>query len=353
MANNNAAWQVLAEANLVKGPMPESGDLESPWYVKVILAWSGWAASLFFLSFLGMGFFRLQNTVVAFFVGSGMLIGSYLLLKTTKGSVFVEHTALAMSLAGQVLIGWLFFDLFTFDGSIFWLTLALFQGALSIVMPSFIHGVMSSLFAALALSIGLSFAGVSFLTASILMAVAVLIWLYEFNHTQYIKRKSAIGYGLVLALIVIKSLSLFGLNVSQWHRSELAVPVMPWVGEVLLGVVMLYLVWKILERLGHHVTSPVSIAVLGGALLLSLASIEAQGITVGLAVLLLGFANSNKVLMGLGVASLLFYISSYYYLLDNTLMEKSQTMMIVGLLLLAIRWVIKRAIDNHKLVQHG
>lgn len=352
MANNNKILQTLTKAGLVKSPIPDvDGELESPWYVKVILAFSGWAAALFFLGFFGM-LFSFHNTTLGIFVGGGMLIGSYFLLETTKGNVFVEHTALAMSLVGQVLIAWSFSKILKFDGPVFWFTLAAFQAVLSIVMPSFIHALMSSLFAALALSIGLTSVGVPFLAVSILMAIVVLIWLYEFDHLQYIKRKSAIGYGLVLALIAIKGGFLFGLDFSQLHKNESAM-VMHWVGEILSGVVVLYLVWKLLERLGYQPTSPVSIAALGGALLLSLASMEAQGVTVGLVVLLLGFANSNKVLMGLGVTSLLFYISSYYYLLNNTLMEKSQTMLIVGLLLLAIRWVIKRFLNDDKGVQHG
>ena len=47
-------------------------------------------------------------------------------------------------------------------------------------------------------------------------------------------------------------------------------------------------------------------------------------------------------LLGLGIASLLFYISSYYYLLDATLFAKAQTLLIVGLVLLAVRWLMVR-----------
>ena len=78
--------------------------------------------------------------------------------------------------------------------------------------------------------------------------------------------------------------------------------------------------------------------------MLCLVSLEARGITVGLMILLLGFANSNRVLMGLGIIGLLFYISTYYYLLDTTLLNKSLSLLVIGAVLLAWRWSLLRFI---------
>lgn len=69
--------------------------------------------------------------------------------------------------------------------------------------------------------------------------------------------------------------------------------------------------------------------------------------------MLLGFASSNRVLLGLGVTSLLFYISSYYYTLEATLLVKSRTLLIVGLLLLAARWLMTRVIAPASEARHG
>ncbi len=70
--------------------------------------------------------------------------------------------------------------------------------------------------------------------------------------------------------------------------------------------------------------------------------------TAGMVVMLLGFAGGNRVLLGLGIVSLLFYISSYYYLLDATLLAKAQILLIVGLVLLAVRWLLLHPIPGGK-----
>jgi len=57
-------------------------------------------------------------------------------------------------------------------------------------------------------------------------------------------------------------------------------------------------------------------------------------------IVLLGFANGNRVLVGLGIASLLFYVSGYYYLLDATLLVKSGVLAATGAVLIAARWLV-------------
>lgn len=345
----NNAWQQLLQAGLVTGDAPQSNELESPWYVNVILALSGWFAAFFFLGFLSFMLVAIKGPIIYFILGSVAIVISYVLLNQNKRNVFVEHVALALSLAGQLLVGWALFDIFKeLDNPIVWLLLAAFLTTLSILMPSFLHGVMSSLFAGLSFAIGLSFAHVPYLAASILTALLVWIWLFEFHETSLfkrnnVKRKNAMGYGLVLAVVIVKGFDLFGLDFRKaWADPETKLLLQPWVGELLLGFVSLYLVWKLLQRLGYALHSTTAMSALFGTLVLTVVSMEASGITVGMAVLLLGFANSNKILMGLGISTLIFYISSYYYLLELTLMEKSQIMLGVGLVLLVIRWVMKR-----------
>ena len=163
----------------------------------------------------------------------------------------------------------------------------------------------------------------------------------------------AIGYGLILALIQLKGTVLFGYRTTGWlfspNQSELWLK--PWVGEVLIGMVTLYVVWHLLQRYGQAISERLSITALLGTLLLCAVSMEVQGITVGMFIILLGFAGANRVLLGLGIVSLLFYVSSYYYLLDATLLAKSQTLLIVGLVLLILRWLMLRILPVKKEAQ--
>ena len=47
-----------------------------------------------------------------------------------------------------------------------------------------------------------------------------------------------------------------------------------------------------------------------------------------------------RVLTGLGIAALLFYVSGYYYQLDVTLLVKSGVLAATGAVLLAARWLM-------------
>ena len=173
------------------------------------------------------------------------------------------------------------------------------------------------------------------------MLLAAMCWLNEFNYPKYMRKIRAIGYGLVLALIQLKGTALFGYRTMGWRLLPNQSELWPtWLGELLIGAVTLYVVWHLLHRYSQTISAHISIAALLGALLLCAVSMKVQGITVGMVIMLLGFSGANRVLLGLGIVSLLFYISSYYYLLDTTLLEKSKSLFIVGLVLLIIRWLM-------------
>ena len=57
-------------------------------------------------------------------------------------------------------------------------------------------------------------------------------------------------------------------------------------------------------------------------------------------IVVLGFANGNRVLTGLGIAALLFYVFAYYYLLQETLLFKSGVLLATGFVLLVARWIM-------------
>jgi len=104
MSQPSEIWEDLRKARLVVGDEPERRDVESPWYVKTLLAFSGWLASIFVFAFLGVAFSSLLDSAPACFVVGGLMIaGAFHILKLPK-SEFYEHLGLAISLAGQALI---------------------------------------------------------------------------------------------------------------------------------------------------------------------------------------------------------------------------------------------------------
>ncbi len=341
-------WATLQQAGLVQGDAPTTEKLESPWYVKVLLAFCGWFASLFLLGFLGVGFDAIfRSGIASALTGSLMIAGAYAILRIPRNEFF-EHVALAVSLAGQALIAFGLFD--GLNDNTVWIFFALVQVALSIVMPTFVHRVFSSAIATFSFSMFLYAFGVPYVFSGIVMFIAAWLWLHEFQFPKHTRKIHAIGYGTVLGLVQLKGGALFSLSPADWGmaRSDTGFWVQPWMAEILAGGVMIYVVWHLLQRLGHRLPEPLAIAALVCTAILSAVSIEAPGITVGMMILLLGFAGSNRVLMGLGIVSLLFYISSYYYLLDATLLAKAQTLLVTGIALLLVRWVMLKMIPRQE-----
>lgn len=338
---NNQVWNVLFDDGLVEGDVPENGELESPWYIKVLLAISGWLASLFLLGFIGVGRTSIIESSFASFVVGALMIGSaYGFLRIPKNK-FYEHMALAISLAGQALIIWAIYDPSKSNSSLNWGLITLFQISLSLFMPNFVHRVMSSLFAVFTFLLMLMSMGIPYLFSSVIMLLIAMIWLNEFRYPQYMSSMRAIGYGLVLALIPIKGTILFGQGrqTLRYLHGQTDFLIQPWIGELLTSVVVLYIVINLLKRNNQPLFGRLGYAVIISALIICAASFEVPGITVGVVILLLGFAGSNRVLMGIGIVSLLFFVSSYYYLLEMTLLNKAQILLYVGLILLAVRWL--------------
>jgi len=345
-------WKTLADAQLVSGEQPKSFEIGSPWYIKILLAFSGWLAAIFILGLLFSVFSRFSNnTPLLITFGCSFIVIAYFLLRI-KASEFFEHLAFALSIAGMVLLTISIDNLITYnEEALMWLIIAVVQLFLTFIMPNFVHRVLSSFASAVSFAGALFFyhptsSGIAIYSV-FLMLITALVWLNEFRYPKQIEKLQAIGYGLVGALIVIKATRLFmhtpywythnnGLQQNTWFQ--------PWMDEVALSAISLFVVWKLLQKI-----QPSKLAILlalGGTLALSLLSTQAQGLIVGFMILLLGFAASNRILITLGVIALLFFISSYYYLLDNTLLDKSITLLVLGIALISGRWIMLRLLPN-------
>ena len=143
-------WAMLADANIVQGQAPELATLPTPWYVKCLLAVSGWLGAIFLL---GFAFFALsaviESPIASFVTSLPLLLIAYFILKTPNNEFF-EHLALALSLSAQALfvrsvIEWE-------STSLIWLSVGLFQAFLVFIMSSFLHRVFSTMFAVWAFS---------------------------------------------------------------------------------------------------------------------------------------------------------------------------------------------------------
>ena len=335
-------WQQLQDKALVKGEFQPTETLDSPWFIKLLLALSGWFASLFILGFLLLILQDLiESSMTCFVVGFGMIFMAYQALKN-EPSEFQEHLMLAFSLAGQALIAWAIFMIDNMAFSLFpWLAIFVIQSSLSLIMPHYIHRVCSAFFASIAFTVCFHYFQLSAFTSASLLLLALFLVLNEWRSVKWQPACEAISYGIILLLIPLKASYIIGYDLAYWlNETTLEHSWYYYLDELLLLFTMLYLIVTLMQRSQHHFPFNTKLAIIGATICLCLLSMQASGITIGFALLILGFSNSNKVLQGLGITSLLFYISSYYYLLTLTLLEKSAILLMMGLFILAIRYAL-------------
>jgi uncharacterized membrane protein len=336
-------WSKLAAAGLTTGDMPEIGEAHTPWYVRVMLGIAGWIAAGFLLGFVGIGFaFVMHSKSASLAIGFMVITAAYGIFRAAPRGDFTSMFALAMSFAGQALV---VFGLFGFFGRhiagvLPFATVAAIQAALAIVMPNFIHRVVSAYAAGLAFAYACEAAGFHFVSAGVVAAAVAVVWLNEARLGKLHAVVTPIGYGLTLAFMQIEGAALVGHSLAMLFRSRIVHGAWPWTGEALIAAALIVSVWVLLRRAGWTLLVPRTLLALIAIVAIGAASFKAPGIAGGLMIALLGFSNGNRVLVGLGIAALLLYVSGYYYLLDATLLVKSGVLLATGVVLLAARWLV-------------
>ena len=337
-------WIKLEEADLVQGEAPKITSINSPWYIKVLLAVSGWLGAIFLLGFLFGAFASfLESPAASFFMSIPLLLIAHRILGTPNNE-FYEHLALAISLSAQALfvrsvIEWE-------STGLIWFTVGIFQVLLAYFMPSFLHRVFSTIFAAISFAVSLSIIGAPQLFGSLLIFPTVWLCLNEFRFANQYKRIKGVMYGLVISTLLLKCSHIFGADFENLLLSvnETIIQLPSWVSYSIYISAIIFASWQLLISNNVVISSKLAKLVLLFTCILGFVTFKAPGLGVGLIVLVLGFAHSNRVLSGLGVISLLVYSSAYYYMMEETLLFKSGILLVVGILMLSCRLLMAKTI---------
>jgi len=342
-----ALWGRLSADGLVEGGMPEPDRPASPWYVRAMLGIAGWIGALFLLGFVGAAFSLLADSPgAALFVGAACCGGAFALFRTFDGNDFAEQFGLAVSLAGQMLmITGLSGILGAQEGVPLYLAAALIEAALALAIPNFLHRLLATCGAAIAAALAINAAALHGLSAPILCVGLALVWLEPKVWASGGRLWRPVGYGLVLAVLLVEPFRLFGADTlfgsanspSGWIAIN-----GPLIGRALSAAVLLWVAVALVRREGVDPASPIGLTAGAAALVLGLASVTAPGLASALLILLLGFAIGNRILVALGILSLLGFVTHFYYSLHATLLEKSGILAATGLCLLAIWFALGR-----------
>jgi uncharacterized membrane protein len=348
MKSSNELFELLKQRELIDNiDLRDSQDLVSPWYIKILMGCCGWLATIFTLGFLALGIESLFDSSIALTVLGVLMIGvSFTILSSSK-SDFIEHVGLAVSFAGQALV---VFAMFVHNESMelfFWAVLTLMCCSLSFLMPSYIHRVMSAYLATVCLSFFMFEAQLSSFFSSIVLFFVALMWLYEFTFSQQVQKLQSVAYGTVVGLLQFKTSILFAQHGQTWAHESLP-NVNQWIDEGFNVLVLVFILYTLIKHKKLVVEPSQKWLGIAVVVLLSIGTFYANGIVSGIVIIVLGFAIQNKILLALGVISAILNLSSYYYFLDISLLNKSFILGGLGGTSLILAYLSKHISDKRK-----
>jgi len=338
-------WAKLRDAGLAAGELPAAGEARAPWFVRLMLGIAGWIGALFLLGFVGVGFvFVVKSSLASFVVGAGACALSVVIFRAARKNDFVAQFGLAVSLAGQALMVFGAAQWFERSTTGIALYIALQQALLFVLVPNFVHRLWAALSCALAATYAMLDVGLYAFTPAATTAAFAWAALSEFKLARHGEMLRAGVYGLALTAVVAAVMHghlLGGLPLGFGRRVFDLGQAGAWLGRIASLAVLLWAVVMLLRREGLALTSGQGRIGLAGAAILGLASIKAPGVGPAAAILIVGYANADRVLAGLGIFALLGYLSHYYYSLQATLLEKSALLAAAGIALLVARLAMR------------
>ncbi len=345
--NAASLWDRLSAGGLVEGERPKPQRSASPWYVRAMLGIAGWIGALFLIGFVGAAFaFIMSDAAFAALAGAACCAGAWGLFRAFEGNDFAEQFGLVVSLVGQILLGVGFAQFLDVADPPFFFALAAAQAGLALAVPNFLHRVLTTGGAAAALALAINALALHGLAAPFLCAGLAMIWLEPKLWAAGGRLWRPIGYGLVLALLLVETFRLFGAGFLLGLTGEPAGGLAlygPLVGRILTAAILVWAAVEITRRDDSAPATGFSPLAVGAALVFGLFSLKAPGLASATLILLLGFAAGNRILAALGILALLGFVTHFYYSLHATLLEKSGILAATGLALLGAHFLLRRA----------
>ena len=353
--------QGLIDAQNVNHELLSSAQSEarSPWFISLFFGMSGILASLFFIGFLTL---LLDNTglldsTLAVFIIGGILsvIGGFLFYNARiRHSPFWNSLAFAITLAGQ---GYIAYALLASEIAepLNIMLLLLVQLLMTVAIPNFIYRLLSATLALSCLFYLLNYYHLSEISLGLLALITSVTHLQRYTLAVFIPPKwrmnaleitNAIGYASAYVLL---SVSVYFIaaeygnsfaNFNSLNSYGEAFSYNYYLAQGLLTLASLYAAYLILKRYQVKLRSTAGLLISAAIVLLGIMSIYVSGLLATSLIIIIATANSQRVLLGLGVIASVGYIFWYYYQLDTSLLVKSVSLFVIGIALLLLRWLL-------------
>ena len=353
--------QGLIDAQNVNHELLSSAQSEarSPWFISLFFGMSGILASLFFIGFLTLILDNtglLDSTLAVFIIGGILsVIGGFLFYNARiRHSPFWNSLAFAITLAGQ---GYIAYALLASEIAepLNIMLLLLVQLLMTVVIPNFVYRLLSATLALNCLFYLLNYYHFSEVSLGLLALITSVTHLQRYTLAVFIPRKwrmnaleimSAIGYASAYVLLSVSVYFIaaeYGNSFANFNSLDSygeAFSYNYYLAQGLLTLASLYAAYLILKRYQVKLRSTAGLLISAAIVLLGIMSIYVSGLLATSLIIIIATANSQRVLLGLGVIASVGYIFWYYYQLDTSLLVKSVSLFVIGIALLLLRWLL-------------
>ena len=331
----------------------------SPWFISLLFGFSGVFASLFFIGFLTLILDNtglLDSTLAVFIIGAILSVsGGFLFYNARlRHSAFWNSLAFAVTLAGQGYIAYaLLASEITEPLNI--MLLLLVQLLMTVAIPNFVYRLLSATLALSCLFYLLNYYHLSEISLGLLALITSVTHLQRYTLAVFIPRKwrmnaleimSAMGYASAYVLLSVSVYFIaaeYGNSFANFNSLDSygeAFSYNYYLAQGLLTLASLYAAYLILKRYHIKLLSAAGLLISAAIVLLGIMSIYVSGLLATSLIIIIATANSQRVLLGLGVIASVGYIFWYYYQLDTSLLVKSASMLVIGIALLLLRWLL-------------
>ena len=347
--------QGLIDAQNVNHELLSSAQSEarSPWFISLFFGMSGILASLFFIGFLTLILDNtglLDSTLAVFIIGGILsVIGGFLFYNARiRHSPFWNSLAFAITLAGQ---GYIAYALLASEIAepLNIMLLLLVQLLMTVAIPNFIYRLLSATLALSCLFYLLNYYHLSEVSLGLLALITSVTHLQRYTLAVFIPHKwrmnaleitNAIGYASAYVLLSISVYFIAAEYGNSLNNYGEAFSYNYYLAQGLLTLASLYAAYLILKRYHIKLLSTAGLLISAAIIVLGVISIYVSGLLATSLIIIIATANSQRVLLGLGVIALVVYIFWYYYQLDTSLLVKSASMLVIGIALLLLRWLL-------------
>ena len=305
MSVSDLADELLRRRLIESASTPPEPSNERPWFISVVLGFSGWLAGIFALGCVAL-WFKPDTPVEIAIIGLTLLLGAFGLYLADRSGAFFDQLALALSIAGQIALTWAASDATKSEAATAALV-ALMQVILLFVMPNALAKVLATFFACCAWALTIRFAWWDqgkFLSDS--QAVPLL--------------PALIGWFAVWIPIVVAVHALIK-SERAWMASDLRRLARP----ALRGLLVSLAAATWVSEPGFVMWGGAGQAQTNWLVLWPL-----LGVAGALFAGFCAFRLRSRAMIGLSVVGALMHVAQFYYQLGTTLLIKSSIMLAVG-----------------------